>query len=125
VTGVGFRTVASQGASAIGRGIGGPSARFARRDDGTRVAATAIIMFALPYLAGTELVSHLERFGYRVRSRSAGLATLAREANVVIVPEASTLSPTLVRAMLRTARVDPSEFVRLVEEQLPASGHAA
>ena len=76
-------------------------------------------MFALPYLAGAELVSHLERFGYRVRSRNAGLATLAREANVVIVPEASTLSPTLVRAMLRTAKVDPGDFLRVLEEQHP------
>jgi hypothetical protein len=82
-------------------------------------------MFALPYLAGAELVSYLERFGYRVRSRSAGLATLAREANVVIVPEASTLSPTLVRAMLRTAKVDPSEFLRVLEAQVPAAQQVA
>ena len=69
-------------------------------------------MFALPYLSGTECVALLGRFGYRLRSRSGGLASLQREANVVIVPEASTLSPTLVRAILRTANVDPHDYVR-------------
>jgi hypothetical protein len=72
-------------------------------------------MFALPYLSGAEFVSYLERFGYRVRTRSGGLATLEREANVVIVPEASTLSPTLLRAMLRTAQIDPDDFLRRIE----------
>jgi hypothetical protein len=69
-------------------------------------------MFALPYLSGTDCTDLLQRFGYRVRSRSGGFATLCRETNVVIVPEASTLSPTLVRAILRTANIDPHDFVR-------------
>jgi hypothetical protein len=69
-------------------------------------------MFALPYLSGTECIALLHRFGYRARSRTGGLATLQRETNVVIVPEASTLSPTLVRAILRTANIDPHDFVR-------------
>jgi hypothetical protein len=77
-------------------------------------------MFALPYMSGAELVACLERFGYRVQRKSAGLATLARETNVVIVPEASTLSPTLLRAMLRTAQIDPGEFVRVIDPALVA-----
>jgi hypothetical protein len=75
-------------------------------------------MFALPYLSGTDCIELLKRFGYRVRSRSGGLATLVLDTNVVIVPEASTLSPTLVRAILRTANIDPYDFVHEVS---PAS----
>jgi hypothetical protein len=69
-------------------------------------------MLALPYLSGTDCIGILERFGYRVASRRAGLASLQRGADAVIIPEASTLSPTLVGAILRTARIDPAEVVR-------------
>jgi hypothetical protein len=86
-------------------------------------------MFALPYLSGTEFVTMLARFGYLPRSRTGGLAALQRETNVVIVPEASTLSPTLVRAILRTANVDPYDFLHVLdqgaEEQGPPSKKVA
>ena len=68
-------------------------------------------MFALPALSGTEIIVMLVRFGYRERSRRGGLATLRRDNNVVFVPDAANLSPTLVRAILRTANIDPLEFL--------------
>jgi len=68
-------------------------------------------MFALPTLSGTEIIAVLARFNYRERCRRGGLATLRRDHNVVFVPDAATLSPTLVRAILRTANVDPLEFL--------------
>jgi hypothetical protein len=81
-------------------------------------------MFALPYLSGTECIELLRLFGYRTRSRSGGLAAVQRDTNVVVVPEASTLSPTLVRAILRTANIDPHDFVRVLEGIRNASPNA-
>lgn len=81
-------------------------------------------MFALPALSGRELVEVLGRFGYKLASRKGGLATLHRGHNVVVVPEAANLSPTLIRAILRTAEVDPLDFVRDVDATLLAApGH--
>lgn len=79
-------------------------------------------MFALPALSGSELVEVLGRFGYKLAARSGGLATLARGHAVVVVPEAATLSPPLLRAMLRTAEIDPLDFLRDVDATLLAPG---
>ena len=73
-------------------------------------------MLALPHVSGTECITALTtRFGYRLRSRAGGLASLASGANVVIVPENATLSPALVAAILRTAKVDPLDFLSAVD----------
>jgi hypothetical protein len=69
-------------------------------------------MLALPYLSGDELVAALETLGFRTRARAAGLATMCRFGNAVVVPETATLSPALVAAILRTANVEPFDFAR-------------
>jgi hypothetical protein len=75
-------------------------------------------MLALPYVSGVECIDVLARFGYRPRSRSGGLVSLQRDANVVIVPESATLGPALVGAILRTANIDPLDFLRALERRL-------
>ena len=77
-------------------------------------------MFALPAVSGREFVEVLGRFGFKLASRKGGFATLHRGHNVVVVTEAATLSPTLVRAMLRTADVDPLDFLHDVDTTLLA-----
>lgn len=77
----------------------------------------------LPSLTSTECIAVLGRFGYRPGTRSGGLVSLHREANVVIVPDPSTLSPALLKAILRTADVDPADFVR--ELANPSMKHVA
>lgn len=74
-------------------------------------------MFSLLHISSTECVEVLARFGYRKGRQSGGLTEMKRDANVVYVPESS-LSPTLVRAILRTAKVDPFDFVRELEARL-------
>lgn len=68
-------------------------------------------MFSLLRISGTECIETLARFGYRTGRRAGGLTEMKRDINVVYVPDSS-LSPTLVRAILRTAKVDPFDFVR-------------
>jgi len=68
-------------------------------------------MLALPHLTGTELIEVLKRLGFRTKGRGGGLATLARRANAVVVPETATLSPALAAAILRAADVEPFDFL--------------
>ena len=75
-------------------------------------------MFTLLHISGSECTTVLSRFGYRVDRRSGGLTAMHRDANVVYVPEAS-LSAAVVRAILRTAKIDPFDFVR----ELDGIGH--
>jgi hypothetical protein len=72
-------------------------------------------MLALPHLSGDELVAALQSLGFHTRARAAGLATMARHGNAVVVPETATLSPALVAAILRTAQVEPYDFARAIE----------
>lgn len=81
-------------------------------------------MLALPHVSGTECIEVLVRLGYRPLARSGGLASLRREANVVIVPESATLSPAVIAAILRSAHVDPFDFLRLLDEDDPTPSHA-
>lgn len=81
-------------------------------------------MLALPHVSGTECIEVLERLGYRPLARSGGLASLRRDANVVIVPESATLSPAVIAAILRSAHVDPFDFLRLLEDHDPTPSHA-
>ena len=63
----------------------------------------------------------LKRLGFRMKMRAAGLTTMCRYANAVVVPESATLSPTLVAAILRAAGVDPVDFLRVIERRSPPS----
>jgi predicted RNA binding protein YcfA (HicA-like mRNA interferase family) len=81
-------------------------------------------MLALPHVSGTECIKVLERLGYRPQRRAGGLASLRREANVVVVPESATLSPAVIGAILRSANVDPLDFIRVLEEDGPTPSHA-
>jgi predicted RNA binding protein YcfA (HicA-like mRNA interferase family) len=76
-------------------------------------------MLALPHITGSECISLLEQLGYRAQKRAGGLASLRRGINVVIVPENATLSPALVAAILRSADVDPLDFLDALEEHGP------
>jgi hypothetical protein len=72
-------------------------------------------MLALPHVSGTECITVLTtHFGYRLRGRAGGLASLMSGANFVIVPENATLSPALVAAILRTAKVEPLDFISVL-----------
>lgn len=78
-------------------------------------------MLALPHVSGTECIEALTtHFGYRLKNRGAGLASLSSGANLVIVPENATLSPALVAAILRTAKVEPLDFLAAIDTA-PAS----
>jgi hypothetical protein len=69
-------------------------------------------MLALPHVSGSECINVLTtHFGYRLRGRAGGLASLVTGMNLVIVPENATLSPALLAALLRTAKVDPLDFL--------------
>jgi len=82
-------------------------------------------MLALPHVSGTECVDALVRLGYRPHKRAGGLASLRRGANTVIVPESTVLSPAVVAAILRSADIDPLEFLRVLDdEDGPAPSHA-
>lgn len=81
-------------------------------------------MLALPHCSGTECIEVLVRLGYRTLARSGGLASLRREANVVVVPESATLSPAVIAAILRSAHVDPFDFLRILGEDDPTPSHA-
>lgn len=81
-------------------------------------------MLALPHVSGTECIHVLERLGYRPLKRGGGLASLRREANIVVVPESATLGPVLVAAILRSADVDPLDFLRVLEDEGPTPSHA-
>ncbi len=76
-------------------------------------------MFALPSLHGRELVVAMRRLGFVVKARAAGLSTLCRHSNSVIVPEEAVLGPALIRAMLRAADVDPFDFLAAVDASFP------
>lgn len=76
-------------------------------------------MLALPHITGTECITVLEQLGYRAQKRASGLASLRRGINVVIVPESATLSPALVAAILRSADVDPLDFLAVHESRGP------
>ena len=80
-------------------------------------------MLALPHVSGTECIKVLERLGYRPLKRAGGLASLAREANLVVVPESATLSPAVIAAILRSANVDPLDFLRVLDEESPTPSH--
>lgn len=73
-------------------------------------------MLALPHVSGTECIDILMRLGYRPLKRAAGLASLRRESNVVIVPESATLSPAVIAAILRSAYVEPLDFLRILDD---------
>ncbi len=85
-------------------------------------------MLALPHVSGTECIDVLVRLGYRPLARSGGLASLRRDANVVVVPESATLSPAVVAAILRTAHVEPFEFLgellRVLDDDDPTPSRA-
>ena len=81
-------------------------------------------MLALPHVSGTECIKVLERLGYRPLKRAGGLASLRREANLVVVPESATLSPAVIAAILRSANVDPLDFIRVLEDEGPTPSHA-
>lgn len=76
-------------------------------------------MLALPHITGSECIAILEQLGYRAQKRASGLASLRRGANVVIVPENATLSPALLGAILRSAQIDPLDFLNVHEERGP------
>ncbi len=92
---------------------------------GIRVAASTS-MLALPHVSGAECITALTgHFGYRLMSRAGGLASLMSGTNLVIVPENATLSPALVAAILRTAKVDPLDFVSVVDAEPVSSMRVA
>jgi hypothetical protein len=72
-------------------------------------------MLPLPHVSGVECIRALAHFGYRVGESAAGLASLSNGANVVVVPESATLSPSLLCMILRIAKVDPLDFARILE----------
>ncbi len=74
-------------------------------------------MLALPHVTGTECILALRRLGFRAQRRAGGLVTLGRGHSNVIVPEAATLGPAVVGAILRAAGVDPLQFVVAFEEE--------
>jgi predicted RNA binding protein YcfA (HicA-like mRNA interferase family) len=76
-------------------------------------------MLALPHLSATELVTTLERLGFRTQTRANGLATMCRSSRCVTVPETATLSPALLGAILRAADVEPFEFVSEIDRRFP------
>jgi predicted RNA binding protein YcfA (HicA-like mRNA interferase family) len=81
-------------------------------------------MLALPHVSGTECIRILERLGYRRARAAGGLASLRRDANIVVVPESATLSPAVIAAILRSAEVDPFEFLRALDDDGPTPSHA-
>ena len=81
-------------------------------------------MLALPHVSGTECIDILVRLGYRPLKSASGLASLRREANVVIVPESATLSPAVIAAILRSANVEPFDFLRILEDDDPTPSRA-
>ena len=97
---------------------------FGRSSVGIRIALL-LDMLALPHVSGTECIAALTtHFGYRLTRRAGGLASLMSGANLVIVPENATLSPALVAAILRTAKVEPLDFVSAIHTEIdtePAS----
>ena len=79
-------------------------------------------MLALPHVSGTECITALTaHFGYRLTRRAGGLASLMSGTNLVIVPENATLSPALVAAILRTAKVEPLDFLSVIDDASGAS----
>lgn len=86
--------------------------------------APTLGMLALPHVSGTECIEILERLGYRRMKRAGGLASLRREANLVVVPESATLSSAVIAAILRSANVDPFDFLCALDEGAPAPSHA-
>lgn len=81
-------------------------------------------MLALPHVSGTECIEILQRLGYRPMKRAGGLASLRREANVVVVPESAILSSAVIAAILRSANVDPFDFLAVLDDQGPTPSHA-
>lgn len=66
----------------------------------------------------------LERLGYRRARAAGGLASLRRGAAVVVVPESATLSPAVIAAILRSADVEPLDFLLALDEEGPTPSHA-
>ena len=73
-------------------------------------------MVSLSGLGGSEFIVALKHLGFRVTARGAGLSTMHRRHDAVVVPETAALSPALVGAMLRSAAVEPLDFKRVVDE---------
>jgi hypothetical protein len=73
-------------------------------------------MLALPHLSGTECIRVFVRFGYRPLDRAGGLASLRRGDEVVIIPESATLSPAVIASILRSAHLDPFDFLAALED---------
>lgn len=67
----------------------------------------------------------VDHFGYRQSAIGGGLTALQREADEVFVPASMDLSPTLVRAILRTAKVDLLEFIEALQTDTLTKRHAA
>jgi predicted RNA binding protein YcfA (HicA-like mRNA interferase family) len=72
-------------------------------------------MLALPHLSAAECVTALGRLGFRTHRERAGRIVLRRSGRAVIVPQAATLGPALVASIVRSAGVDPLEFLRALD----------
>jgi len=62
-------------------------------------------------VSGAELVAVLKKAGFRQAGPPGAFATLARRHDVVVVPQVADLSPVLVAALLRSAKLEPAAIV--------------
>lgn len=54
-------------------------------------------------ISGDALVEALLRAGFRIRSRTNGIAILVRNGNVVMVPDLDVVEPAMLRAIVRSS----------------------
>ena len=78
-------------------------------------------MLAIPHVGGSECVAVLERLGWHRDREARGVARLSREGCVVRVPEAATLGPAVLDAILLATATDPLEFLRVLATLRPAA----
>lgn len=84
-------------------------------------------MLALPHLSGAECVDALRRLGFEPQRSGRGLVTMRSARGAVIVPEACTLGPALVAAIVRAAGIEPLDFLHALAgaPQVPAPSPSA
>jgi hypothetical protein len=66
----------------------------------------------LSHVSGEACVAALLRAGFRLKHRGSGLALLARNGKIVMVPDVEVIDRDMLKAILRSADIDEEELAR-------------
>lgn len=76
-------------------------------------------------VTGEACVLALLRAGFQLKHRGNGLALLKKDGRIVMVPDVELLEPDMLRAILRSANLDPQELAHHLRHSPTRSGFFA